>query len=149
MCFDASHLRTIPSHRSRRSMEPLSCAPDASFCALAVTLVSRSRPALTPPPALNPAPPLPFYHKYPVLAPGGYSITQMYIFQIPRQQFLFTLLHSLFITQRAPHRAEPTPWARNGPISECSSRSHTRSCRRAHRASSEVGRDSRARARAP
>ena len=38
------------------------------------SLISRSRPALTPPPALNPAPPLPFNHKYRVLAPGGYSI---------------------------------------------------------------------------
>ena len=31
-------------------------------------------PALTPPPALRPAPPLPVKHKYRVLAPGGYSI---------------------------------------------------------------------------
>ena len=30
------------------------------------------RPALTPPTALDPAPPLPFNHKYRVLAPGGY-----------------------------------------------------------------------------
>ena len=33
-------------------------------------LISRSHPALTPPPALNPAPPLPFNHKYRVLAPA-------------------------------------------------------------------------------
>ena len=42
-----------------------------------VLSLSRSHPALTPPPALNPAPPLPFNHKYRVLAPGvpgGYSI---------------------------------------------------------------------------
>ena len=40
------------------------------------SVISRSHPALTPPPALNPAPPLPFNHKYRVhvLAPGGYSI---------------------------------------------------------------------------
>ena len=40
-------------------------------------LFQRSHPALTPPPALNPAPPLPFNHKAVVdrvLAPGGYSI---------------------------------------------------------------------------
>ena len=36
--------------------------------------ISRSRLALTPPPARSPAPPLPVEHKYRVLAPGGYSI---------------------------------------------------------------------------
>ena len=35
---------------------------------------SQSHPALTPPPALRPAPLLPFKHKYRVFAPGGYSI---------------------------------------------------------------------------
>ena len=38
------------------------------------SVISRSHPALTTPPALNPAPPLPYNHKYRVLAPGGYSI---------------------------------------------------------------------------
>ena len=38
------------------------------------TVISRSRPALTPPPARSPAPPLPVKQKYRVLAPGGYSI---------------------------------------------------------------------------
>ena len=38
------------------------------------SVISRSHPALTTPPALNPAPPLPYNHKYEVLAPGGYSI---------------------------------------------------------------------------
>ena len=38
------------------------------------SVISRSRPALTPPPARSPAPPLPVKHKYRVLAPGGYSI---------------------------------------------------------------------------
>ena len=38
------------------------------------SVISRSRPALTPPPARSPAPPLPVEHKYRVLAPGGYSI---------------------------------------------------------------------------
>ena len=38
------------------------------------SVISRSRPALTPPPARSPAPPLPVGHKYRVLAPGGYSI---------------------------------------------------------------------------
>ena len=37
-------------------------------------VISRSHPALTPPPSLRPAPPLPVKHKYRVLAPGGYSI---------------------------------------------------------------------------
>ena len=35
-------------------------------------VISRSHPALTPPPSLRPAPPLPVKHKYRVLAPGGY-----------------------------------------------------------------------------
>ena len=39
------------------------------------SVISRSRAALTPPPARSPAPPLPVKHKYRVLAPGGgYSI---------------------------------------------------------------------------
>ena len=43
------------------------------------SVISRSHPALTPPPALNPAPPLPFNHKYRVhvLAPGVPGATQL------------------------------------------------------------------------
>ena len=41
------------------------------------SVISRSRPALTPPPARSPAPPLPVNHKYRVLAPGGYSLSQV------------------------------------------------------------------------
>ena len=41
------------------------------------SVISRSRPALTPPPARSPAPPLPVKHKYRVLAPGGYSIVAL------------------------------------------------------------------------
>ena len=41
------------------------------------SVISRSRPALTPPPPRSPAPPLPVNHKYRVLAPGGYSLSQV------------------------------------------------------------------------
>ena len=41
------------------------------------SVISRSRPALTPPPARSPAPPLPVEHKYRVLAPGGYSMSRV------------------------------------------------------------------------
>ena len=42
-----------------------------------VSQFSRTRPALTHPPAHSPAPPLPVEHKYRVLASGGYSIRQL------------------------------------------------------------------------
>ena len=57
------------------------------------SVISRSRPALTPPPARSPAPPLPVEHKYRVLAPGGYSIVtsqtgQLFLGPTPRPRSL-------------------------------------------------------------
>ena len=54
-------------------------ASSVQYCTVRVysvsqSVISRSRPALTPPPARSPAPPLPVKHKYRVLAPWGYSI---------------------------------------------------------------------------
>ena len=43
---------------------------DRSGPSVSQSVISRSRPALTPPPARSPAPPLPVGHKYRVLAPG-------------------------------------------------------------------------------
>ena len=58
--------------QSGSSQESVICEQDTSE-GVGNSKFSRSHPALTPPPALNPAPPLPFNHKYRVLAPGGYS----------------------------------------------------------------------------
>ena len=67
--------------QSGSSQESVICEQDTSEATvrgwgtcMGTCKFSRSHPALTPPPALNPAPPLPFNHKYRVLAPGGYSI---------------------------------------------------------------------------
>ena len=57
----------------KRCVSGVNDAPDA--VPVSQSVISRSRPALTPPPApRSPAPPLPVEHKYRVLAPGGYSI---------------------------------------------------------------------------
>ena len=48
--------------------------PNSVSQSVSQSVNSQSHPALTPPPALRPAPLLPFKHKYRVFAPGGYSI---------------------------------------------------------------------------
>ena len=64
----------------RTGRESRTCTVDgfphslSRWTSVSQTVISRSRPALTPPPARSPAPPLPVEHKYRVLAPGGYSI---------------------------------------------------------------------------
>ena len=67
------------------------------------TVISRSRPALTPPPARSPAPPLPVEHKYRVLAPGGYSIVAS---EVNLSQRAGCSL-SLFALQRDASRLKP------------------------------------------
>ena len=54
--------------------KPTNPRPSVAAQSVIQSVISRSRPALTPPPARSPAPPLPVEHKYRVLAPGGYSI---------------------------------------------------------------------------
>ena len=74
------------------------------------SVISRSRPALTPPPARSPAPPLPVEHKYRVLAPGGYSIVAS---EAPRPT----------LRRPSPHPSGPSPCetlasgARESPLS--------------------------------
>ena len=75
------------------------------------SVISRSHPALTPQPALNPAPPLPFNHKYHEPAPrGAAEPTDAHTEPRPRP------------TQKRPPPANPTllPPAPRAPPRACS-----------------------------
>ena len=94
----------------------------SSVQSVSQSVISRSRPALTPPPARSPAPPLPVEHKYRVLAPGGYSIvassvqfSSVQISQVKSlqsKQMLACLLH--FKASGARRIAAPTKVRRAG-----------------------------------